>query len=114
MPYTPVYFKVKIELNSSLFTYWNRSLTRRPRAWWSVSGRNPAVSVLLVIWVLVAPPRNGLACHHVRDELLARQPRAGERVGLVGAQPRLDRPALVPTVGDQSLYGQDLATYNIT
>ena len=47
----------------------------------------------------VAPPRDGLAQRDVRDELLARQPRAGERVRLLGAQPGRDGLPLVGLAG---------------
>ena len=49
--------------------------------------------------MLVAPPRDGLAGHDVLDELLARQPRAGERVRLLRAQPGRDGLPLVGLAG---------------
>jgi hypothetical protein len=44
-------------------------------------------ALLGVARVRVAPPRDGLAQRDVGDELLARQPRVGARVRLLGAQP---------------------------
>ena len=48
-------------------------------------------SELGVARVLLAPPRNGLAQRDIRDELLARQLRAGERVRLLRPQPVVGR-----------------------
>ena len=46
--------------------------------------------------MLLAPARDGLAQRYVRDELLARQPRARARVRLLGPQPGRD---FLPLVG---------------
>ena len=67
-----------------------RLLTRAPTA----------LSALLgVVRVRVAPARDGLAQRDVRDELLARQPRVGARVRLLGAQPGRDGLPLVGLAG---------------
>ena len=51
--------------------------------------------LLGVTRVRVAPARDGLARYDVLDELLARQPRTGERVRLLRAQPGRDGLPLV-------------------